>query len=212
MPVHAIPGLGHDSNIFLISGSRPILVDAGTGMHGRKVMERLQPLLRGTLDRLVLTHRHFDHVGGAYDINERFHPDILMHELDAASLEQGDDKTSAAVMFGCELRPMQTKHLLGGEVLDTGEHRFEVIHTPGHTIGSICLFEGRTKILISGDTVFAEGVGRWDLPTGDHEALLGSVKKLLSLNPKDIYPGHGACSIGNASDSINEALQILGEY
>lgn len=213
MPVHLIAGLGYDSNIYLITGDDPFLVDTGTGMHTRKVVERITELLSGSkLDRIVLTHRHFDHIGGTAEVASIFGAKVFAHEIDAPSIEQGDGRSTAADMFGCKLKDQKIEHLKDGDMISTGQCDFKVVHTPGHTSGSICLFNDEGGILISGDTVFVGGVGRWDLPTGNHEELVGSVKTLLSMKPKDIYPGHGGYGQGNATDIVKEALQMLGEF
>jgi len=103
------------------------------------------------------------------------------------------------------------QNLIGGETFTTGDHDLEVIHTPGHTAGGICLYDREHRILLSGDTVFAGGVGRWDLATGNLQELIASVRSLLALEPADLYPGHGPCAIGDALSQIKDALRYLGE-
>ena len=213
MPVHAMFGVGYDSNIFLVTGENPVLVDAGTGMHSRKVLEGLNRVAPGCMPKkIVLTHRHFDHVGGAHDLAAHFGAEIVMHEKDAQSVEDADPKSTAASMFNCQLRPVRVHRVREGDVLSTGDHELEVLHTPGHTVGSMCLFEGSSGNLISGDTVFASGVGRWDLPTGSKDDLERSVKMLLSKKPKHLFPGHGEVLQDRAMESIEESLIMLGEF
>jgi len=214
MPVHAIFGVGHDSNIFLVTGENPVLVDAGTGMHTRKVIDNLTRVAPGcSPKKIVLTHRHFDHVGGAHDLAAHFDAELIMHEKDAQSVEDGDSKSTASSLFGCQLKPVKVRRVKEGDVLSTGDHEMQVLHTPGHTVGSMCLFEGSSGILISGDTVFANGgVGRWDLPTGSRADLERSVKMLLSKEPKHLFPGHGEVLQDRATESIEESLTMLGEF
>ncbi|MCK4247341.1 MAG: MBL fold metallo-hydrolase, partial [Methanomicrobia archaeon] len=70
-------------------------------------------------------------------------------------------------------------------------YRLEVLHTPGHTDGSICLYDEAKKIMFSGDTFFIDGIGRTDLPSGNEEALKESLERLASLDIEKVYPGHG---------------------
>jgi len=109
------------------------------------------------------------------------------------------------------MQPVEVTSLKNGEVFSTGEHELRVLHTPGHSAGSICLYEEASGALISGDTVFVGGVGRWDLPSGDYNTLVRSVKTLYELAPASIYPGHGPCGIGSGKEQIAEALSYLGE-
>lgn len=213
MPVHAVFGVGYDSNIFLVTGENPVLVDAGTGMHSRKVIENLSKVAPRLLPKtIVLTHRHFDHIGGAHDLATHFGAEIMVHEKDAQSVEEGDPRSTAASMFNCQLRPMKVRRLREGDILSTGDHELEVIHTPGHTIGSMCLFEGSSGTLISGDTVFSHGVGRWDLPTGNKGDLERSIKTLITKKPKHLFPGHGEILEDRAMESIEDSLTMLGEF
>lgn len=206
-------GVGYDSNIFLVTGENPVLVDAGTGMNSKKVIEGLMKMAPGVSPKtIVLTHRHFDHVGGAHYLAAHFGAEVVMHEMDAQSVEEGDPRSTAAAMFNCELRPIKVRRVQEGDVLSTGEHTLQVLHTPGHTVGSMCLYEENSGNLISGDTVFASGVGRWDLPTGSKADLERSVKKLLSKKPKHLFPGHGEVLQGRAMESIEDSLIMLGEF
>ena len=213
MPVHPLIGIGYDSNIYVVTGTNPIIVDAGTGMHTRKVLESIKKAVPGVAPKiLVLTHCHIDHIGGASDIASHFGAEVMVHEKDARSVEEADPHITAAEDFGCSLRPMRTTRLKEGDVISTGDHELEIVHTPGHTIGSMCLYEKESGILISGDTVFANGIGRWDLPTGNRNDLERSIKTLLSKKPKHLFPGHGEILYDSATDSIKESLTMLGEF
>ncbi|MBM4237132.1 MAG: MBL fold metallo-hydrolase [Euryarchaeota archaeon] len=212
MTVHYLPGAGFDSNVFLITGDRPFLVDTGTGAHLDRTVARISELgVAGGIDRIVLTHRHFDHVGGAWELAKRFSAEVMVHELDAQPLREGDSFQTFSEMFGIEMSPMEVSAFVEGEVLSSGEHDFEILHTPGHSAGSVSLFDREGGSLICGDTVFVDGVGRWDLPSGNLKDLLHSVKKLVELEPVDLYPGHGPCAFGDARDQIAGALRYLGE-
>lgn len=211
MTVHMIPGTGYDCNVFLVSGDSPILVDAGTGVGHSRLLDRITKLLRGrTLQAIILTHRHIDHVGGAAALSRDLRAPVYAHQDDSVPIREGSNVGTEAPMFGLRMEKAEVQDLKGGEVFTTGDHELTVISTPGHTIGGISLFDRERRILLSGDTVFAGGVGRWDLATGDRDQLVGSVRRLLALEPLDLYPGHGPCALGDASQQLKDALMYLG--
>ena len=212
MTVHILPGKGSDCNILLIGGDRPILVDTGTGGCNSQTLQwisRYVPLEK--VDRIILTHCHFDHTGGAPEIMRNMGAKVFIHEKDAGPIRNGDGWGTLSKMFGENSEAIEVATIAEGDHFSSGEHDFEVIYTPGHTIGSICLYEKKSGILISGDTVFVGGVGRWDLPTGDFDSLVTSIRKLFAFGPESIYPGHGPHAIGNGKQRIMEDLNGIGE-
>lgn len=212
MAVRCLAGMDFDSNVYLLTGEDPILVDAGTGMHHQEILRWLSSIVnKGKVNRIVLTHRHYDHTGGAAALARELGAEVLMHPLDAPAVREGDPRQTLSYMFGIHSQPVEVIELREGQVLSTGESNYEVIHTPGHTSGGISLYDKGSRVLIPGDTVFVGGIGRWDLPSGNFEHLVGSVKKLLSLAPQEIYPGHGDISQSGATGILEEALKYLGE-
>jgi hydroxyacylglutathione hydrolase len=212
MAVRSLAGMDFDSNIYLLTGEDPVLVDTGTGMHHRDVMNWLSYVVRQKkVRRIVLTHRHYDHCGGAADLARELEAEVFVHRNDARAVREGDPLQTLASMFGVTGKGVEVTEIEGGEVFSTGDSDFEVIFTPGHTAGSISLWEDRKRILLPGDTVFVGGVGRWDLPSGNFEQLVSSVKKLLSLAPQELYPGHGDHCQSEGQETILEALNYLGE-
>ena len=213
MKVHTIAGAGFSGNIFLIDAEKPVLIDAGwspdIGYAGTQVSEILQGR---QLVHIILTHRHIDHVGGALAFQDEFGGEMLAHEDDAQSLIDGDADSTGARMFGGDISPMQVNKVSHGDKIDLGNDEcLEVMHTPGHTIGSMCLI-GQNAIF-SGDTVFADGgVGRWDLETGDYDTLLASIEKLSTIMVDNLYPGHGPSAIGNAKEHLAMGLRALKMY
>ncbi|MGB9837378.1 MBL fold metallo-hydrolase [Methanothermobacter sp.] len=195
----AIEGTLFDSNIYILGDT---VVDAGTGMNPDNLMKRIRGagVEPNSIKHIVNTHCHFDHTGG----NRLFDADIAIHSLDAEALREGDDTKTVAYMFSASMEPMEVTVELGdGDFIGD----FEVIHTPGHTPGCICLYDGRS--LISGDTVFADGgFGRVDVG-GDINELEGSIKKLMKLDIEQLFPGHGPW-VDNGSMHVELAATFLG--
>ena len=104
----------------------------------------------------------------------------------------GDDLASVAYLFGQQAPSYQVDQTLKeGMVLDTGEWKLEVMETPGHSQGSLCLYEPRAKVLFSGDTVFPDGnIGRTDMYGGSTSDLVASIERLTGLDVEIMYPGH----------------------
>jgi glyoxylase-like metal-dependent hydrolase (beta-lactamase superfamily II) len=193
-----------DSNIYVIGDT---VIDSGTGFNFTRLMMLLRTLKRslGDFKQVINTHGHFDHIGGnGYFLNAK----VLMHESDAPILEKGDMKMSMADFFEGKLAPKKVdQKLKDGDRLKVGNREFEVIHTPGHSPGSICLYSQKEKLLISGDTLFADGVGRTDTPGGDEEALGASLERLSKLSVEKILPGHGDPLLKGGSKAIKDILK-----
>ncbi len=148
------------------------------------------------LQMVINTHGHFDHIGGNLQLIEATGAELVLHAADSPLLERAAEH-AAAFGLSATQSPAPQRQLQGGERLQVGELLLEVIHTPGHTPGGICLLvEGQ---LFVGDTLFAGSIGRTDLPGGDHQQLIKSIREgLLPLPETTVaHPGHGpATTIG----------------
>ncbi len=139
---------------------------------------------------ILATHRHFDHVAGIYDARLLSGAAVAIGRQDRAGLESREESLSST--FSLPQTEFSPDYLLeDGDVINLGSMAIRVMHTPGHTVGSVCyLLE---NVIFSGDTLFKQSVGRTDLPTGSREEQLRSLEKLFSLNGDyTVYPGHDA--------------------
>lgn len=143
-----------------------------------------------TVDYIIATHGHPDHVCGNRRIQEATGAKIIMHKADSRFF--GDPEVQGYFsMLGLEPSPPVDLEVEDGQVIVIGESSLKVIHTPGHTPGGMCLYNAPN--LLTGDTLFVGGLGRTDFPGGSHEELLTSIRtKLLVLPPETVvWPGHG---------------------
>jgi hydroxyacylglutathione hydrolase len=212
MRIHQIGGYDYDSNIYLITDEIIALVDTGTGKNFGEVSKNLQKfdLTPADIELIINTHCHYDHVGGDRAFVDAAGCEVAIHELDAEALRKGDEVLTCAILLGEKLGPVEPTHLLyDGDRIELGSLSLEVIHTPGHTRGSLCLYNCERGLLFSGDTVFCDDIGRVDLPTGDQGAMIDSLKKLAKLKLKQLLPGHGPVVEEGADAHIMSALESL---
>ena len=148
--------------------------------------------------RIIATHTHFDHVLGVDSIRDKFQIPFLIHHDDLSMLESMQSRVRQIMDFSVPPPPKVDQFLRDGESIAFGEDRVKVIHTPGHSPGSISLVGPR--FVLTGDALFNQSIGRTDLPGGDLDTLVRSItERLFTLDDDTIvYPGHGPeTSIGD---------------
>jgi glyoxylase-like metal-dependent hydrolase (beta-lactamase superfamily II) len=181
-----------DACIYLLNLAELILIDTGAGWSVHQIINNMQKLgLNGkNLKKILLTHCHIDHIGGAPEIQKRFDAKIYIHKLDASPLENGDPVLTAAQWYQASFPPtrVDVKFTLPEEILMIGEQKIVCLHTPGHTPGSICIYldkDGK-RILFAQDLhgpilpEFGSNLDDWDRST----------KKLLDLDADILCEGH----------------------
>lgn len=190
-----LPGKGFNSNIYLVGKDEIGIIDAGASPgYVSFIIDTILEfkLQRANVKKLILTHIHPDHTGGAPGVIKAFNPTIYMHKAAGGVLIQ---------KFGDQMQLLE-----GGETLDIDWFSFEVIHTPGHSPGGMCLYDKEQKLLFSGDTVFSGGnIGRTDLHGGNSQLLIESIEKLHKLDVQFLCPGHMPC-VTDANKHIERSL------
>ncbi len=143
-----------------------------------------------TIDYIIATHGHPDHVCGNRIIKEASGAEIIMHEADADFFAQPEVEKYFS-MLGLEASPPVDRQVKDGDIITIGEEQLQVIHTPGHTPGGMCLY--CAPDLITGDSLFVGGIGRTDFPGGSYEELISAIKERLLVLPPEtsVWPGHG---------------------
>lgn len=140
---------------------------------------------------IINTHGHFDHILLNKRLSKYFNADILIHKDDKDLLT--DNYLNTAEICNLSVEPSKPGNLLNNkDIILIGRIKLEVIHTPGHSKGSICLHNKHKNILFSGDSLFSGGIGRTDLPRSSYDYMLKSIKRLKRIPQETrVYPGHG---------------------
>ena len=194
--------LGVNTYLYFDSDKREgVLIDPGAD--AAKIVTTVQRAGKGEplrITAILLTHGHFDHIGAVRDIQAHPEIDAPVYAARAEAELLNDPKLNVSWTLGeneIVFDPSEYLPLEDGATIPVGSHTLRVISTPGHTVGSICLYDEDMDALFSGDTLFQQSVGRANFPTGHEATLLDSIRTKLYALPAEtrVYPGHG----GNTS-------------
>lgn len=205
--------IGHITNSYICYDTQKkeaVVIDPAYDVD--KIIEKIEELKLSVL-AIVITHGHADHVGALEQL-ENYTNTAVNVSLDDTELLNGK-KDGCFSMFGIKLPNIaKIVKLNNGNKIKVGDYFLEVIFTPGHTKGSICLFERTTNSLFTGDTIFSDCYGRCDLDTGSYEDMKMSLEKIFNKfdDEVQIYPGHGEkAKLGSAKRHIRLLMAIKGE-
>jgi len=197
----------NNCNTYLIDGDKKILIDPGHYHLLDHVRDHLTRLSLGLedMDLVIITHGHPDHMEGVKAFQGT---DTLV----AVSPWEMEFIRTVAPHYGeaMGIPDVEPQILLQEGDLKVGSRRFEVIHTPGHSPGSICLYWPDQKVLFTGDVVFNQGIGRTDLPGGNGSQLKESIRRISSLDVEYLLTGHGDAVVGR--DAVKENFKVIESY
>jgi hydroxyacylglutathione hydrolase len=200
--------------IYDVSTLEALVIDPATD----EILPKISDLISSGLKvvGIIATHGHADHVCGVKGLRELVGCKFMLHELDVEVLKES---VEWALEWGIDISFNDVRPdilLKGDEVLRLGSDEIQIIHTPGHTPGSITIYIPSSKVLFTGDTLFKESVGRTDLPGGSWDKLVNSLRMLVTRFEHDVvvYPGHGPSStIGYEVDNNLYVRRVLrGRY
>ena len=158
--------------------------------------------------KLINTHCHFDHILGVERCRKEWGLQWEAHPGDSFLVENAPAK---GMMFGFPVAPIAPidVHLNENSVINFGNISLKIIYVPGHSPGSVCLYNEVDKVLIAGDVLFRGSIGRTDLEQGDYDTLISGIKEKLLVLPEDVkvYPGHGPSTTIGGEKAMNPFLQ-----
>jgi len=187
-----------DTNCYLITeGKKSVIIDPGD--NAEKILSELE---KNKLEAIILTHLHFDHILAVQKIKEKTRAKIVYHKKDLEILEKGSFLLDEKDLF-----------LENDGRIPLEEHGFflDAIHSPGHSPGSICIYDSKNKVLFSGDTIFKGAVGATHFRGGSFKEIKKSIKNNIFrvFDDIDVYPGHG--DKFNLAHYKKEIADILGD-
>ncbi len=194
------------TNTYIIKSKNEIIV-IDPAFESERIIKEIKNL-KGDIKYIINTHGHIDHISSNNDLLKEFNCQLLIHELDSKLLISPEKNLS--LLFGYSYISQQADLLLkDGDKIKIGDLELKVIHTPGHTEGSISLYGD--GFIFTGDTLFYDSIGRSDFPGGDEKKLFESLEKLNKIIKEDqiVYPGHGDFGYFYEIKKINPFLNII---
>lgn len=196
MNVYVVPVTGYQQNCSLLvceKTTKAAIVDPGGD--GDLILQQVASV-DAQVEKIILTHGHFDHAGGAVDLAEELQVPVEGPHRDDEFLLQSLPQWSAQFSLPSARSCTPDRWLEEGDTVSFGAQELQVLHCPGHTPGHVVLFHARDRIAIVGDVLFQGSIGRTDFPRGDHATLLASIRQKLWPLGDDVtfLPGHGPTS------------------
>ena len=197
------------SNCFIVGSKKTkegMIIDPGAD--AQNILNTVRNLHLSTV-LIVATHNHIDHVGALRAVKDATGAEYAVHEADSREAMPAMFGRMMGLMLGSSLRapPKPDRLLKDGDLIEIGDLKFKVLHTPGHTPGGISLLSD--GVVFSGDTLFNFGIGRTDLEGGDYAQLMDSIMTKLMVLPDSavVYPGHGPETTIGAEKKWNPFLR-----
>lgn len=178
-------------NCYILSREgRAVIVDPGDS--AQKILNYLNTH-RLTVEAILLTHGHFDHIGAVNELAQVLKVPVYAHKKEQAYFDEPGLNLSTMIYQNLVLaKTLDIRYLADGGCLDIIGTRCQIFHVPGHTLGSICFYFEKEGVVFTGDTLFSYSIGRTDFPKGSHDQLVAAIKDKLLVLPGDtvVYPGH----------------------
>lgn len=197
MNIHTLPlGPFQQNTRILFDGRAALIIDPGAQA------DIIYNYIRNNsleVKAILLTHAHFDHVGALDEIREHYDVSVYMHKDEQVIFDYVPQQAKMFQLNITHLKPV-THFIEDGEILNLLGQEVHVIHTPGHTPGGVCYYFKNESFVVVGDTLFLNSIGRTDLPGGNYEQIIDSIKSKLLTLPEStvVMSGHGDNSlIGN---------------
>jgi len=192
-----------DANTYVIRDELTVLIDPGSEIYlGRRLEEMEEDGISAEdIDLITLTHLHPDHCNATAALKDISGAKVALHPSQKEYLDIMLEEVSRALGVGTG--PKFVVDLVLNENLSIGDTELRIVHTPGHSPGSVCFYVSAEKILICGDLMFDKSVGRTDLPFGNKEELETSINRISSLDTELLLPGHGALIEGRSNVKRN---------
>ncbi len=192
-----------DANTYVIKDKITVLIDPGSENYLERKLEEMREdgIDTKEVDLIMITHLHPDHCDATVALKELSGAKVALHPSQLRYLDIMAEEASKFIGIGMEKK--FDADLVLEDKLNIGNTGLKIIHTPGHSPGSVCFYTLAKKILICGDLVFEKSVGRTDLPFGNKEELKSSIKKVSILDTELLLPGHGAIIEGKSNVKRN---------
>ncbi len=202
MFIERIPAGIYEANCFLLGCEKEkVAAVIDPGGDAEKIMKKAND--NGfEIKYIILTHGHGDHIGAVEKIRNKTKAEVLIHRDDKYLVENAE-KNLSSLMSGPNVEFSPDKLLEDGDVIRLGELELNIIHTPGHTPGGICIKV--EDVIFSGDTLFANSIGRTDFEGGSLKKLLNSIKNKVLIFDEEtkVFPGHGPATTVGIEKSTN---------